>query len=267
MPESFPMAWACEWGQDEVGPGGTGLWNALVYKDVRQVFRWIQPGSFMMGSPKGEAERGQNETQHKVLLTEGFWLADTACTQALWQAVMEENPSHFQGQDKPVEQVSWDETQTFISRLNKEIKGLCIRLPSEAEWEYACRAGTRTVFSFGDNITPEQVNYRGGFPYNQGKKGLYRQETMAVKTLPANPWGLYEMHGNVWDWCEDWYQREYAQDSEVNPTGPASGQRRVVRGGCWIGVGGSVRSASRVGHEPDGRDYDIGFRLALGHPQ
>ena len=266
MPESFPMAWACEWGQDEMVQGGVGLWNALVYKDVRQMFRWIQPGSFSMGSPEGEAERNVDETQHEVLLTEGFWLADTACTQALWAAVMGENPSAFKGLDRPVDTVSWDDTQGFLSRLNEVVEGQDVRLPSEAEWEYACRAGTTSVFSFGENITPEQVNYDARFPYAKGEKGQYREKTVVVKTLPANPWGLYEMHANVREWCEDWYQGEYQRDSKVNPVGPGSGRRRVVRGGSWVSNGGFARSANRSRGEPDLRLNSLGFRLALGHP-
>ena len=142
--------------------------------------RFIQPGEFLMGSPESEKDRSTNgddtETQHRVVLTEGYWLADTACTQELWGAVMGENPSNFKGDlQNPVEQVSWDDiTQKFLPRLNKLVPGLNLTLPTEAQWEYACRAGTTTVFSFGDRITPEQVNYDGNYPYADGKKGEYQ---------------------------------------------------------------------------------------------
>ena len=257
-------SWATSVGYDDYG-----LFAELRYGEVVQRFRWINPGQFQMGSPESELQRYDDEQQHEVHLSEGYWLADTVCSQALWLGVMGENPSRFNGHDKPVEQVSWDDTKEFIERLNKDIAELAVRLPSEAEWEYACRAGTTGPFSFGDNITPEQVNYDGSEPYAEGAKGLDRHETVAVKTLPANPWGLYEMHGNVYEWCEDWFQATYQQDSKVDPLGPDSGQTRVVRGGSWVsdGYGGHVRSASRSSDEPDLRYDRIGFRLALGHPQ
>jgi hypothetical protein len=168
-----------------------------------------------------------------VRLSRGFWLADTVCTQALWQAVTGANPSHFKDDARnPVESVSWDDVQAFLSELNRRVPGLQARLPSEAEWEYACRAGTTTPFSFGDNITPEQVNYDGNQPYAGGEKGLYRQKTVPAGSLPANPWGLYEMHGNVWEWCADWYG-DYPNTPQVDPTGPQTGGSRVLRGGSW----------------------------------
>ncbi|WP_236848699.1 formylglycine-generating enzyme family protein [Candidatus Thiodictyon syntrophicum] len=146
-----------------------------------------------MGSPAAEPERLDNEKQHQVLLTQGLWLADTACTQALWEAVMGENPSGFKGAERPVEQVDWEQVQAFIGRLNAAVPGLELRLPTEAEWEYGCRAGTNTPFSFGQTITTEQVNYDGNNPYAGGEKGPWRQETVAVKALPCNAWGLYQI--------------------------------------------------------------------------
>ena len=259
MPETFPMEWACEWGQDE-----KGLWNALIYREVRQVFRWIAPGHFMMGSPAAEPERYSDEKQHEVILSQGFWLAETACTQALWRAVMADNPSHLEGDNRPVERVTWNDAQAFIQRLNQAVPGLQSRLPTEAEWEYACRAGTTTPFSFGDSITPEQVSYNGNFPYAGAKPGLNRAATVDVKTLPPNAWGLYEMHGNVREWCEDWYQRHYDEDDAVDPTGPSEGGARVLRGGSWFCYGGIVRSAYRGRNQPGNRDGSTGFRLAQG---
>ncbi len=230
-----------------------------------------------MGSPENEAEiiekydnaiqlnvRYENETQHIVTLTQGFWLADSACTQALWQAAMGSNPAYFQDlPDHPVEQVSWNDVQQFIQAINTQFPDLQARLPTEAEWEYACRAGTTTPFSFGDNITPEQVNYDGNFPYAGAEKGKYREKTVPVKSLPPNAWGLYEMHGNVWEWCADWYG-DYPVDAVTDPSGRVTGYNRVLRGGAWIGDARRARSASRIWVGPGIRYFYIGFRLALG---
>ena len=216
-----------------------------------------------MGSPESEAERGDDEIQHRVILSQGFWLADTACTEALWQAVLDETPSLFHGEDRPVESVSWDDAQRFLARLNAAAPELALRLPTEAEWEYACRAGTTTPFWFGEQITPEQVNYNGNYPYARGKKGLYRQETVPVKALPCNGWGLYQMHGNVWEWCQDWYGT-YPTGTVVDPTGPDTGTLRVRRGGSWFGDGRGARAARRDADGPGDRIRDIGFRLARG---
>ncbi|MDS4040297.1 MAG: formylglycine-generating enzyme family protein [Candidatus Competibacter sp.] len=254
-PEHFPAPWASDWGEDPYG-----LWQSLTYRGVRQAFRWLPPGRFLMGSPENEHARYDDELQHEVILTRGFWLAETTCTQALWQAVMGMNSSSFEGDRRPVETVSWNEVQDFIEQLNGAVPELAARLPTEAEWEYACRAGTTTPFSFGEDITPEQVNYQGNYPYRGSMKGQYRGKTVEVASLPVNPWGLYEMHGNVWEWCQDWY----AKDSVVDPTGPATGEGRVLRGGSWINVGRRVRSAYRNHGEPGNRDALIGFRLALG---
>jgi formylglycine-generating enzyme required for sulfatase activity len=235
----------------------------LTYRGVRQAFRWLPPGRFLMGSPEDEHARENDELQHEVILTRGFWLAETACTQALWQAVMGQDPSHFKGERRPVEQVSWNDAQDFIARLNGAVPGLKARLPTEAEWEYACRAGTTTPFSFGEDITPEQVNYNGDYPYRGGNKGLSRGETVEVASLPANPWGLYEMHGNVLEWCQDGYGN-YPEGPVTDPTGPATGGRRVLRGGSWIIYGRNARSAYRIRIEPGNRLDFYGFRLALG---
>ncbi|MGR9108909.1 MAG: formylglycine-generating enzyme family protein [Gammaproteobacteria bacterium] len=258
LPKPFPEDWASEWGEDRYG-----LWMTLLYKSVPQTFRWIPAGRFLMGSPEDEPERFDNEKQHEVTLSRGFWLGDAACTQALWEAVMGENPSRFQELERPVERVSWDNVQEFIRKLNAEVSGLSLRLPGEAEWEYACRAGTTTPFSFGDNITPEQVNYDGNYPYASGSKGLYREETVAVKAMPCNRWGLYEMHGNVWEWCQDWYG-EYPAGLVTDPTGPAEGGARVLRGGGWLYRAGWTRSAYRSGDLPGNRGSSGGFRLARG---
>jgi len=190
-------SWADAYGLDADGR----LYTEVRMQGVTQRLLWIAPGAFQMGSPQDEPERLGSETLHTVLLTRGGWLADTACTQALWRAVMGTNPSRFQGEDRPVENVSWNDVQDFLQRLNAMIPGGGFRLPTEAEWEYACRAGTTTPFWFGAQITPEQVNYHGDYPYAGGERGLYRGETVAVYALPCNAWGLYQMHGNVLEWC------------------------------------------------------------------
>ncbi len=251
--------WAKELARD-----GHGLYLDVDFAGAVQRFRWIEPGEFWMGSPPDEPERWKGEVQHDVTLSRGFWLADTACTQAFWQAVMGNNPSHFQDDPRnPVEQVSWDDVQTFIGNLRRRLPGLPVRLPTEAEWEYACRAGTTTPFSFGDQITPELVNYNGNNPYAGGEKGLFRQMTVPVASLPANSWGLYEMHGDVYEWCADWYG-DYPTGPQVDPQGPQTGVARVLRGGSWNFNGWNVRSACRNRNEPGRHNDDIGFRLALG---
>ena len=260
LPDVFPPPWASEWEED----AEWGLAATLNLNGVKQIFRWIQPGTFMMGSPKGEVDRLDSEARHEVTLTRGYWLADTACTQALWQAVMGDNPSHFNDDlTNPVEQVSWDDVQTFLDRLNELVPGLAADLPSEAQWENACRAGTTTPFSFGKKITPEQVNYDGNHPYADGKKGPYRARTVSVKSLPPNPWGLYEMHGNVLEWCADWHG-DYPEGPQIDPSGPPEGVLRVLRGGSWYNFGRHCRAAFRFRALPGNRINYLGFRLAPG---
>jgi formylglycine-generating enzyme required for sulfatase activity len=255
-------AWAAEYGRDD-----DGLYADFRIENVTQRMRWIAPGEFCMGSPENEPERFSDETLHPVILTRGFWLADTACTQALWQAVMGTNPSRFPGAERPVDTVSWDDVQTFLRRLQTLAPELAWRLPTEAEWGYACRAGTTTPFWFGTQITPEQVNYDGQYPYAGGRRGQYRGETVPVQALPCNSLGLYQMHGNVWEWCQDWYAPYTAATAEapaVDPIGLAVGAGRVLRGGGWFNAGRSARSARRDAYVPGYRRDGIGFRLAPG---
>ena len=254
----MPYSWSSAWGDDEYG-----IWTDLEFQGVIQRFRWIPPGRFMMGSPETEPEQRDDEKLHEVELTRGFWLADATCTQALWEAVTGDNPSRFKGPERPVENVSWEDCQEFISRINEYSPDLGLRLPTEAEWEYACRAGAATPFWFGDQITPEQVNYNGDYPYAGGEKGLNREETVEVRSLPPNDWGLYEMHGNVWEWCSDWHG-EYEAEPTVDPKGPAEGGIRVLRGGSWFFNAGFCRSAFRFWNPPGFRDDGLGFRLARG---
>ncbi len=268
FPNPFPPLYACAWGDDEFG-----LWVDFSLtasersESVTQRLRWIEAGNFKMGSPNKEPERLDHEgPQHEVTISQGFWLADTACTQALWLAVMGgENPSHFQDDlNQPVEQVSWHQVQTFLQRLQTMLPDCQADLPSEAEWEYACRAGTNKPFSFGANITPQQVNYDGNHPYLGGEPGQYREKTVPVKSLPANPWGLYEMHGNVDEWCKDG-QRSYDEQAQIDPCGPMAGDDlpRVIRGGSWFNGAGRARSAGRDADHPGLAFNVLGYRVCL----
>ena len=259
FPEEFPESWASDWGEDEFG-----LWMAFTYKGVRQAFRWCEPGVFLMGSPLNEPERLDNEVQHEVTLTQGFWIADTPVTQALWQVTMGDNPSQFKGEEKPVENVSWDDAQAFIAKMNELKAELKLCLPTEAQWEYACRAGTTTPFSWGEQIDSSLVNFHGTAPYNNGRKSEFREQAVAVKALPCNDWGLYQMHGNVWEWCQDWYGA-YPSQPIIDSQGPESGRTRVLRGGSWFGIGRICRSACRNGYVPSIHLSGLGVRLIRGH--
>ncbi|MCB1949533.1 formylglycine-generating enzyme family protein [Nitrosomonas sp.] len=253
--------WATDAGRDRYG-----FYADAEIIGITQRFRWIEPNSFMMGSPEDEAGRYDNETQHQVILTQGYWLADTACTQELWQAVMGDNPSRFEGNNRPVEDVSWDDIGNFLEQINKLHPELKLRLPTEAEWENACRAGTDTAFNFGDEIGLGKANYRGTWEYESldkwGKGAL--EQTAAVKSYPPNAWGLYEMHGNVWEWCSGWYD-DYPSESVTDSQGPESGDGRVLRGGSWFIGGRLCRSAFRDHFVPSHRYGNSGFRLARGH--
>lgn len=254
-------------------------WDLNLYaKGVTQRLRYIAPGSFLMGSTLAEQETAAQDNKdwlewmkgespvHQVTLTEGFWLADTTCTQALWLAVAGgENPSYFKDDAQcPVKKVSWDDVnEQFLPKLQTLLPPNCeATLPTEAQWEYACRAGTTTPFSFGDNITTDQVNYDGNFPYNNGPKGEDRSRTVPVKTLPANPWGLYEMHGNVFEWCLD-EKRAYAEGAVVDPTGAIGDGPRLLRGGSLGARALHARSAYRTHCERNDRIGFNGFRVAL----
>jgi formylglycine-generating enzyme required for sulfatase activity len=234
--------------------------------DITQRLRWIEPGEFLMGSPEDEPERFSDEgPRHRVRLSQGYWLADTACSQAFWQAVMGGNPSRFTDDPQnPVENVSWDDVQGFLDQLKTLFPGLDADLPTEAEWEYACRAGTETAFSWGNRITPEQANYNGNHVYADGPKGAYRKKTLPVKSFRPNPWGLYQMHGNVDEWCADG-QRKYSAEAQVNPRGPAVSDKvgPVVRGGSWLDEPRWLRAAYRRRWPRDWRCDFQGFRFSL----
>ncbi len=243
----------------------SGLFASVSLAGVGQGFRRIAAGIFLMGSVPDEVGRNEDETQHRVSLTHNFWLADTPVTQALWEVIMGNNPSRFKGANRPVENVSWEDAQAFITKVNHLQPGLGLCLPTEAQWEYACRAGSNTPFSFGENITPRMVNYNGSYPYRRRQLGRYRRQTVEVKALSPNAWGLYGMHGNVWEWCKDWhgiYPANISDDPIVNPQGADFGVYHVLRGGSWLNAAADCRSACRAPVYPDFGVGDVGFRLA-----
>jgi len=234
-----------------------------VTNNLGMEFVYIKPGTFMMGSPSNEPKRDNDERQHRVTLTRGFYMQTTEVTQGQWKRVMGSNPSRFKncGDNCPVEQVSWNDVQKFIGKLNQMEGGNKYRLPTEAEWEYAARAGTDTPFSFGRCLSTEQANYDGNNPMPGCAKGEYRKTPVPVASFPPNAWGLYDMHGNVWEWCQDWFG-DYPSSSVTDPTGPSLGSYRVNRGGSWGGSAGHCRSADRDRSAPGSRYGDLGFRLA-----
>jgi formylglycine-generating enzyme required for sulfatase activity len=254
---------------------------------------WISGASFVMGSPAAEPDRYSNEQAHTVTV-DSFYMGIFEVTQKEYLDIVGSNPSSFKGGDLPVEKVSWydaieycnarsrkeglvpaytinksrqdanNKTQSTLDSLkwtvswDKNANGY--RLPTEAEWEYACRAGTSTPFYTGDTITTDQANYDGNYPYNGNDKGIYRESTTAAGSFPANPWGLYDMHGNVWEWCWDWYGI-LGGSVQTNPTGPASGSGHVLRGGSWQELARDLRSASRTDAPPTRKGIYLGFRV------
>jgi len=232
---------------------------------------WLDPGTFTMGSPLTEVDRMTDETQHTVTLTRGFYVGKYLVTQAEFLAVMGINPSFFNGGifgtdlNRPVEQVYWFSAVAYCAQLTQNEQqaghlppGWVYRLPTEAEWEFACRAGTTTRFSYGDDPGyTELVTYAW-----YAKNGA--STTHAVGQKPPNPGSLYDMHGDVFEWCQDWYG-EYPTGPVVDPQGPSSGSARVFRGGSWDVAGQFCRSAGRYSSDPATRSVDIGFRVVLAN--
>ena len=245
-------------------PGGVPMTFCWCPATTSEAWKAILGGDdfFWMGSPKSEACRSNDETRHRVRLTQGFWMGKYEVTQRQWEGVMCENPSSFKGADRPVEQVSWDDCQVFVAQINAAGQ-VRVSLPTEAQWEYACRAGTTSPFNFGSTLNGDMANCDGRHPYGFFN-GRYRRETSPVGEYAPNAWGLYDMHGNVWEWCQDWYG-DYAGDA-TDPTGPASGSDRVVRGGSWLIDAQYCRSAGRYGHGPVYRNCILGFRLVCSLP-
>jgi len=234
--------------------------------DIGMEFSWIPAGSFMMGSPASESYRDSNEgPQRLVTIAQGFWMGRHQVTQGQYEAVMGANLSHFEtcGKDCPVENVSWEDAKVFISRLNAHNDGFVYSLPTEAEWEYAARAGTTTAFAFGNSLSSTQANFNGNYPYGNAPKGPFLERTTKVGSYDANAWGLYDMHGNVMEWVEDIYQDSYTglpTDGSANTTrGDTS--LRVLRGGSWRYRGYFSRSAFRESDSPEGRYRSNGFRV------
>jgi uncharacterized protein (TIGR02996 family) len=227
--------------------------------EVEMTFAWIPSGHFLMGSPEGESEPVRLESRHLVTLTQGYWLAVTPVTQEQWQAVTAINPSHFKGRLRPVEHVSWQDCKELCRRLGKKV-GHELRLPTEAEWEYACRAGTTTPFFFGEALSTDQANYNSNFDESGGKK--YRPQTSAVGSFPCNGWGLYDMHGNVLEWCQDGFAR-YPEGPVRDPRGPTGGSLRVLRGGSYRAAATMCRSACRSSHAVAFRSGPLGCRVVL----
>ena len=222
----------------------------------------IPGGTFMMGSPEGEAERDQEESpQHQVKVS-AFFMGKYEITQAQYQAIMGNNPSNFKGEKRPVEQVSWDDAVEFCKKLSQRT-GKTYRLPSEAEWEYACRAGTKTPFYFGETITTDLVNYNGDYPYGSAPKGEYRQQTTNVGKFPPNSFGLYDMHGNVWEWCQDVYNDNYQGAPEDGSAWLTSKDNNIklLRGGSWYSNAWYCRSANRNRYARALRNINVGFRV------
>jgi uncharacterized protein (TIGR02996 family) len=224
-------------------------------------FAWIPAGVFLMGSPNKEKYRSKSaEIQHKVTLTKGYWLGVHQVTQMGWQEVMGNSPSHFRGSDLPVEVVSWNDCENFLRTLSSK-DGHSYRFPTEAEWEYACRAGTTTPFYFGETITTDQVNYWPELPYGDEEPGVYREQTTPVRSFTPNAFGLHDMHGNVWEWCNDKYGK-YEKKEVIDPQGPMNRPYRAMRGGSFGSPALEVRSACRTQGTLDSRREDVGFRAA-----
>ena len=240
---------------------------------------FVPGGTFQMGSPPDEPERQDSEgLQHFVTVPEMF-VGKYAVTQAQWRIVadypqvnieLKPNPSNFEGDSLPVEQVSWHEAVEFCDRLTAKT-GRSYRLPSEAQWEYACRGGKSSPFAFGKTLTTDLANYHGNSTYDDGPKGEYRLETIPVGTFPANAYGLYDMHGNVWEWCEDHWHGDYEGAPEDGSAWLENGSKpdteRVLRGGSWYNSPRWCRSASRFSLAAGTRGFSVGFRVVSCVPR
>ena len=235
---------------------------SLFSNSIGMTFVLIPPGTFMMGSPESEDGRDGDERLHEVTLTSAYYIQTTEITQKQYKTLFGINHSSYVtscGDNCPLVEISWGDCQSIIEKLN-DIEEYKYRLPTEAEWEYAARAGTNTAFSFGNCLSTDEANYNGNYPLEGCPKGIDRYKPIAVASLKANKWGIYDMHGNVWEWCQDWYTINYPSESVVDPIGPSSGSFRVIRGGC---TGGAIysRSASRAPYSPGKTGNRVGTRL------
>ncbi len=232
---------------------------------VEMRFSFIPPGSFLMGSPKSEEGRDVRERRHRATLTKGFWMGQTPVTQRQWVALMDSNPSHFKGDELPVDTVTWNDTQLFCAAAKARLR-VDPRLPTEAEWEYMARAGTTTPFYWGAEMNGTQANCTGSDSDRTSWKGPKRPKPSPVgKYAPVSPhpWSLVDMHGNVWEWCADW-EEDYPGGEATDPLGPQSGLFRVCRGGGWCNFATGCHAASRFRRSSHGTGtYNyLGFRLA-----
>ena len=258
-----------------VGFQFTGEHSVDLNASVKLDMLWVEPGTFTMGSPTTEAGRdADREDEHNVTLTQGFYLGKYEVTQAQYEAVMTGNsdglsatPSNWPNNpNRPVEKVSWEDAQVFLTRLNAQQSanipaGWAYVLPTESQWEYACRAGTTTMYSWGNDINSSRANYNWDGSWNTG---IDFKQTREVGQYAANPWGFSDMHGNVFEWTADWYQAAYPTGNPVmDPTGSASGSFRAVRGGSWYDDGTGLRSAKRYSFTPNSRNVFIGFRVGF----
>ena len=237
---------------------------------------WCPPGKFIMGSPRSEAERRPGEDQVAVTLTKGFWMGKFEATQGEWKRVMGKLPGPLtvelpEGDDFPVGNVNFAETEAFCRKITdlghqsgELAKAWEFRLPTEAQWEYACRAGTTTATAFGDKLSSRQANFKGK-PYNGAEPGPSLGRAAKVGSYPANAWGLHDMHGNTFEWCRDWYHSKLPGGIDPDLY-LAEASSRVRRGGCWADEGWPCRSAFRLRFEPERRYDHIGFRVVLVRP-
>ena len=255
----------------------------------------IPAGKFRMGSPKGEDKRSDDEEQHEAEIPNAFWLGIHEVTQNQFKEVMGYNPSYFSkdgegkegaeykygkpagGKEKvpantsafPVENVSWQEAEEFCKKLSalaeEKRSGRKYRLPTEAEWEYSCRGGAPSkTFHVGNSLSSSQTNFDGNYPFGGADKGTYLARTCKVGNYDKNAFGLFDMHGNVWEWCSDWYDKDYYGKSPAkDPPGPSKGVYRVIRGGSWHDLGRYCRSALRLRGTPAYRSSDLGFRVVV----
>ena len=244
-------------------------------------FVWIEGGCFQMGQLPLETrllkrEVGRHEYQkyyadelprHKICLN-GFWMGATEVTQKEWGKIMGFNPAHFNTDENfPVDTVSWQDANNFIGKLNKGNKSNEFRLPTEAEWEFGARGNTEDVmYHTGNSITTKQANFNGSIAFGLNLREEYRKSPVGADSFAPNPFGLHNMHGNVWEWCNDWYGENYYEDSPAkNPSGPKNGEMRVLRGGSWFRYSGHIRSATRYKNKPTGQYADTGFRVVKSH--
>jgi uncharacterized protein (TIGR02996 family) len=237
----------------------------------------ILAGKFLMGSPESEADRYDDEgPQHEVEITRPFYLGIYPVTQEQYRKVAGKNPSYFTrkrggGPNHPVEQMSWEEAVEFCRKLSdrpeEKAAGRTYRLPTEAEWEYSCRGGANSSspFFFGSSLSPTQATFDGRYPYGGAATGPYLQRTTPVGSYQPNAFGLFDTHGNVWEWCQDWFAA-YTREAAKDPTGHTTGSSRVLRGGSWLNFGRNCRAAYRNRGEPGDRGSDIGFRVVCAAP-